>query len=121
MAQEDKVAYRLKLPNELEKVHNVFHVSQLRKYIPDESHVLESEIVELDKTLSYEEKPIKILDHKVRRNTRNKDVKIVKVLWRNQNTEEAATWEAEDTMYLKYPELFQEIGELRGRNFSFEG
>lgn len=119
LARVGKVAYRLDLPNNLERVHNVFHVSQLRRYVPDESHVLEPENVEIDETLSYEEKPVQILDRKVR-STRNKDIRIVKVLWRNQNTEEA-TWEAEDAMRLKYPELFQEVRELRGRNFSFKG
>ncbi|XP_056690057.1 uncharacterized protein, partial [Spinacia oleracea] len=99
-------AYRLAMPTELSKVHDVFHISQLKKYIHDLSHVIEPEIVELDETLTYEEKPIKILDEKVRK-TRNKEVKIVKVLWSNHQTEEA-TWEAADTMRQKYPELFDQ-------------
>ncbi|XP_021752467.1 uncharacterized protein LOC110717973 [Chenopodium quinoa] len=100
-----KVAYRLALPMELSKVHDVFHVSQLRRYIPDKSHVLQPETIELDQSLTYEERPVKILDSKVR-STRNKEVKIVKVLWSNQEYEEA-TWEAEDEMKKKYPELFK--------------
>ena len=107
------------IANELERVHNVFHISQLWKYVHDESHVLELENINLNETLSYEEKSIKILDHKVP-STRNKDIKIVKVLWRNQRTEEA-TWEAEDVMRLKYRELFQEVSELQGRTFLLEG
>ncbi|XP_057247456.1 uncharacterized protein LOC130589859 [Beta vulgaris subsp. vulgaris] len=104
-----KVAYRLALPTELSRVHNVFHISQLRRYIPDKSHVLQPETVQIDENLSYEESPIKILDGKVR-STRNKDVKIVKVLWSNQKSEEA-TWEAEAEMRKKYPELFaKEVG-----------
>ncbi|XP_021765943.1 uncharacterized protein LOC110730449 [Chenopodium quinoa] len=100
-----KVAYRLALPMELSKVHDVFHVSQLRRYVPDKSHVLQPETIELDPSLTYEKRPVKILDSKVR-STRNKKVKIVKVLWSNQEYEEA-TWEAEDEMKKKYPELFK--------------
>ncbi|XP_019103705.1 uncharacterized protein LOC109134418 [Beta vulgaris subsp. vulgaris] len=101
------VAYRLALLTELSHVHNnVFHISQLRRYIPDKSHVLQPEIVQIVENLSYEERPIKILDSKVR-STWKKDVKIVKVLWSNQKSEEA-TWEPEAEMRKKYPELFAE-------------
>ena len=92
---------------DLHRVHNVFHISQLRKYISDKSHVLQPETIELDQSLTFEERPVKILDSKVR-STRTKDVKIVKVLWSNQESEEA-TWEAEDEMRKKYPELFPEV------------
>ncbi|XP_021751363.1 uncharacterized protein LOC110717032 [Chenopodium quinoa] len=102
-----KVAYRLALPMELSKVHDVFHVSQLRRYIPDKSHVLQPETIELDQILTYEERPVKFLDSKVH-STCNKEVKIVKVLWSNQEYEES-TWEAEDEMRKKYPELFKDV------------
>ena len=52
------VAYRLDLPEELSRVHNVFHISMLRKYISDPSHVLESPEIELRDDLSYEEQPM---------------------------------------------------------------
>ena len=52
------VAYRLDLPEELSRVHNVFHISMLRKYIPDPSHVLEAPEIELRDDLSYEEQPV---------------------------------------------------------------
>ncbi|XP_057529736.1 uncharacterized protein LOC130808273 [Amaranthus tricolor] len=61
-----KLAYRLTLPNSLEKVHDVFHVSQLKRYLAAASHVLDLETVELDETLSYTEQPVRILDTKVR-------------------------------------------------------
>ncbi|XP_021743404.1 uncharacterized protein LOC110709490 [Chenopodium quinoa] len=83
-----KVANRLALPMELSKVHDVFHVSQLRRHIPDKSHALQAETIELDQSLTYKERPVKIFDSKVR-STRNKEVKIVKVLWSNQEHEEA--------------------------------
>ncbi|KAL6210832.1 hypothetical protein ACLB2K_016064 [Fragaria x ananassa] len=55
---------RLVLPPELSRIHNVFHVSMLRKYIADPSHVLEEQQISLQKDLSYEEEPVQILDRK---------------------------------------------------------
>ena len=98
------VAYRLALPQELAYVHNVFHVSMLKKYIPDPSHVIEHEPLEVREDLTYEEKPVQILarEEKV---LRNKVIPLVKVLWRNRDVEEA-TWEREEDMMKNYPELF---------------
>ncbi|XP_074299639.1 uncharacterized protein LOC141630783 [Silene latifolia] len=95
---EDKsqVAYRLALPPALDRVRNVFHVSQLRKYISDPSHVLEAEMIELDDALTYVESPMEILDRKVRK-TRHGEIILVKVLWSNHLVEKA-TWEAEENM-----------------------
>ena len=59
-----KVAYKLALPPTLAGVHNVFHVSMLRKYIPDPSHVLNYEPLKIKDNLTYEEVPFQILDHK---------------------------------------------------------
>ena len=58
----EKVAYRLVLPPELSRIHPVFHVSMLRKYIADPSHVLQSYAVELSDDLTYEEFPVAIVD-----------------------------------------------------------
>ncbi|XP_021718623.1 uncharacterized protein LOC110686340 [Chenopodium quinoa] len=102
-----KVAYKLALPMEFEKMHDVFHISQLKKYVPDAKHVLQPKSIQLDETLTYEERPVKILGHKVR-STRNNDVRIVKVLWSNQEYEET-TREAEDDMRNIYLELFNEV------------
>ncbi|KAL5578321.1 hypothetical protein UlMin_020020 [Ulmus minor] len=88
-----KVAYMLDLPAEL-----------VKKYVPDASHVLESEPVEMHEDLSYEERPVQILDRKMK-TLRNKEIPLVKVLWRNHNLEEA-TWEREDVMKSTYPDLF---------------
>ncbi|XP_074293499.1 uncharacterized protein LOC141620559 [Silene latifolia] len=82
--QVGEVAYRLALPPALDRVHNVFYVSQLRKYVSDPSHMLEVENIELDEALTYVEVPKEILDRKVRK-TRNGETTLLKVLWSNQN------------------------------------
>ena len=99
-----KVAYRLALPDRLSGVHPVFHVSMLRKYIPDVSHVLKVDEVELQPNLSYEEVPVRIMDHQVRK-LRTKEIPMVKVMWRHRGREEM-TWEIEADMRAKYPQLF---------------
>ncbi|XP_071905996.1 uncharacterized protein [Coffea arabica] len=97
---------KLKLPASMAKIHDVFHVSMLRKYYPDPSHVLQLEGIEVDETLTYEEGPVKILEREVKE-LRNKRIPLVKVLWKNHGLEEA-TWELEDDMLKKYPDLFSQ-------------
>ena len=99
-----KVAYRLRLPPELTRIHNVFHVSMLRKYIADPSHELRDQLGELKEDLTYEERPVQIVDRKDQV-LRNKVIPLVKVLWMNHGIEEA-TWEHEDQMQTQYPNLF---------------
>ncbi|TYK03724.1 putative Retrotransposon protein [Cucumis melo var. makuwa] len=86
--------HRLQLPVELARIHDVFHVSTLRKYIPDPSHVLQRQLVELREDLSYDEEAVQILDRK-EQVLRNKAIPLVKILWRHHGVEEA-TWEPED-------------------------
>ena len=100
------IAYILDLPSELSKVHNVFHVSMLRKYIPDPSHVLRDQPVELKDNLTYKEQPMQIVDRK-EQILRNKVIPLVKVLWGNHERE-AATWEPEAQMHRQYPQLFSD-------------
>ncbi|KAA0032712.1 ty3-gypsy retrotransposon protein [Cucumis melo var. makuwa] len=90
------VAYRSALPPSLSAVHDVFHVSMLRKYVVDPTHVVDFEPLQLSGNLSYEEQPIKILAREVKR-LRNRGIALVKVLWRNHEVEEA-TWEREEDM-----------------------
>ena len=99
-----KVAYELALPPNLQHIHNVFHVSMLKRYHSDASHIIGYEAVEIQPDLSYEEKPVTILDRK-EQVLRNKTIPLVRVLWRNQKIEES-TWEPEKDMREKYPHLF---------------
>ena len=99
-----KVAYELALPPYMEHIHNVFHVSMLKKYNPDSRHVIEYEPIELQAYLSYVESLIEILEER-EKVLRNKVVKLVRVLWRNPKVEES-TWELESDMREKYPRLF---------------
>ena len=99
-----EVEYRLRLPPELASIHDVFHVSILRKYIADPSHVLRDQLVELKEDMTYEERPVQIVDRKDQV-LRNKVIPLVKVLRMNHGREEA-TWEREDQMQTQYPHLF---------------
>ncbi|KAL5545238.1 hypothetical protein UlMin_009022 [Ulmus minor] len=98
------LAYRVALPPAMSGIHNVFHVSMLRKYTPDPSHVLSYDTLDLRQDLTFEELPVKILDRE-EKELRRKKIRLVKVLWRNHEVEEA-TWEREDEMRAKYPHLF---------------
>jgi hypothetical protein len=73
------VAYRLTLPPEFVNIHDVFHILMLRKYIPDPSHVIRYELLQLQGDLAYKEVPVKVLDHKVQE-LRTKSIPLVKVL-----------------------------------------
>jgi len=73
------VAYHLALPPILQEIHDVFHVSSLHRYIPDPSHVIRYEPLQLEKNLTYIEEPIKILG-RVERTLRNRTIPFVKVL-----------------------------------------
>jgi hypothetical protein len=73
------VAYRLALPPRLAGIHDVFHVSMLRKYILDPSHVIKYEPLQIQENLTYEEISVKLLDRKVQE-LRTKSIPVVKVL-----------------------------------------
>ncbi|XP_042467297.1 uncharacterized protein LOC122050461 [Zingiber officinale] len=97
------VAYRLALPPSLLGVHDVFHVSMLRRYVPDSTHVLADIPVPVQPDITYEEVPVRILDRKERQ-LRNKTIRLVKVGWQHHSDEEA-TWELEDTIRARYPHV----------------
>ena len=87
-------------------VHEVFHVSMLRKYAPDPTHVVDWGQIEVDTDGTFEEGPVRIVDSRDQV-LRRKIVRLVKVLWRHYGVEEF-TWEHEDTMRATYPFLFRD-------------
>ena len=103
------VAYRLELSPGLEKIHDVFHVSMLKKYMPDPSHILKSLPVQLREDLNFELQPVQILDQQDKV-LRRKIIPMVKVLWRSDRVEEE-TWEPEAALRKQYPLLFSDAGE----------
>ena len=93
------------MPESLSGVHDVFHVSQLKKClrVPEEQIPLEELTVKGD--LTYEEFPVKILET-TERVTRSRVIKMCKVQW-NRYTVDEATWEREDDLRKTYPQLFE--------------
>ena len=88
-------------------VHEVFHVSMLRRYTLDPTHVVDWGEIEVDTYGTFEEGPVCIIDS--RNVLRRKTVRPVRVLWRHRGVEES-TWEREDTMRATYPFLFRDEG-----------
>ena len=86
----------------------MFHVSMLRKYTPDPTHVVDWGEITVDTYGTFMEGPVCIMDS-WDRVLRRKTVQLVKVLWQHRGVEEA-TWEREDTMRATYPFLFEEEG-----------
>jgi hypothetical protein len=121
LARKGEVPYELELPESLSAVHNVFHVSQLKKCHPEMAETplwdtIALEEVQLESDLMYEEKPIRILETS-ERVTRTKMIKFCKVQW-SHHTEEEATWEREDELQEDHPHLFDSQPESRGRDSS---
>ena len=101
-------AYRLALPPSMSGVHEVFHVSMLRKYNPDPAHVVDWGQIEVDTDETFEEGPVCILDSRDQV-LRLKTVRLVRVLWRHCGVEES-TWERKDKMRATYPFFFRDEG-----------
>jgi hypothetical protein len=104
LERKGEVAYRLELPPNLSRVHDVFHVSQVKKClrVPEEQAPLEG--LEVQDDLSYTEHPVKILETS-ERVTRNKKIKMCRVQW-SHHTEDEATWEREDELRKIYTDFF---------------
>ena len=103
LARYEPVAYRVALPPNLSRLHDVFHVSQLKKYQPDPEHVIEYEEIEIRENNTYEVEPERIIDRQEKR-LRNRSIPFVKVVWKGLTPREA-TWEAEEDMLECYPEF----------------
>ena len=102
------VVYRLALPSSLSGVHEVFHVSMLRKYTLDPTHVVDCGEIIVDINGTFDEGPVRIMDSRDQV-LQCKTVRLVKVLWQHRGVEQA-TWEREDTMRDTYLFLFRDEG-----------
>jgi hypothetical protein len=97
------VAYQLELPPHMSAVHDVFHVSQLRKCVRLPTEVLPEPEIGIEPDLSYQQHPVKVLDQK-ERSTRAKSIRMYKVQWSHHSVEEA-TWETEDFLRSRFPDF----------------
>ena len=100
------LAYQLELPGHLAGVHDVFHVSQLKKCLRVPEEQVAPEVLDLQDSFEYLEYPVKILDMPFKE-TRSRKIKFCKVLWSN-HTEREATWEMEDNLRKDFPHLFED-------------
>ncbi|GJY09874.1 putative reverse transcriptase domain-containing protein [Tanacetum coccineum] len=100
-----EIAYKLELPEELSRVHNTFHVSNLKKCHADEPLAVPLDGLHVDDKLHFVEEPVEIVDREVKRLKRSR-IPLVKVRWNSKRGPEF-TWEREDQFRKKYPHLSQ--------------
>jgi hypothetical protein len=99
------VAYRLQLPPQLAAIHDIFHVSQLRKCVKVPTEIINPQTIKIQSDLTYTEHPIRVLDTK-QRSTRRETIKMFKIQW-NHHTEEEATWETKSYLQRNFPDFLQ--------------
>ncbi|KAI3795400.1 hypothetical protein L1987_38052 [Smallanthus sonchifolius] len=99
------VAYQLDLPEGLSGVHNVFHILNLKKSLADESLAVPLEELHIDEQLRFIEEPVEIMDREVK-SLKHSKIPIVRVRWNLKRGPEF-TWEREDQMMRKYPNLYK--------------
>jgi hypothetical protein len=114
LEKRGEVAYQLELPPQLSDVHNVFHVSQMKKCLCVPEEPIPMEDLDAKEDLSYLEHPVRILETS-ERVTRNKKIKMCKVQW-SHHTEDEATWEREEELKAEFPSFFSDPSESQGRD-----
>jgi hypothetical protein len=114
LKKRGEVAYQLKLSPQLSDVHDIFHVSQLKKCLCVPEERLPMEDLDAKEDLSYQEYPIKILET-FERITQNKKIKMCKVQW-SHHTEKEATWEREEELNAEFPSFFSDPSESQGQD-----
>nr|ABA92058.1 retrotransposon protein, putative, Ty3-gypsy subclass [Oryza sativa Japonica Group] len=114
LERRGEVAYQVELPSNMLGIHNVFHVSQLKKCLRVLEEQASPDQIGIQEDLTYVEKPTRILETSKRR-TRNKVIRFCKVQW-SHHSEEEATWEREDELKAAHPHLFASSSESRGRD-----
>nr|GFA73715.1 putative reverse transcriptase domain-containing protein [Tanacetum cinerariifolium] len=102
-----KVAYKLELPEELSRVRNMFHVSNLKKYHADEPLAVPLDGLHFDDKLHFVKEPVEIMDREVKRLKQSR-IPLVKVRWNSKRGPEF-TWERNDQFRKKYPHLLAKI------------
>ncbi|GKB35102.1 hypothetical protein Tco_0880044, partial [Tanacetum coccineum] len=102
-----KVSPRKELPEELSNVHNTFNISNLKKYLSDESLIIPMKELQLDDKLNFVEELVEIMDREVKQLKRSR-IPIVKIRWNSKRGPEF-TWECEDDIRAKYHHLFSNI------------
>ncbi|GJU66873.1 putative reverse transcriptase domain-containing protein [Tanacetum coccineum] len=101
------VAYQLDLPEELNDVHDTFHVSNLKKCLANPTLQVPLDEIQFDAKLNFMEEPVEILEKEFKK-LKHSRIAIVKVRWNSKHGPEF-TWEREDQMKLKYPHLFRDV------------
>jgi hypothetical protein len=114
LERKGEVAYQLELPTRLSDVHNVFHISQLKKCLRVPEEQLPLEELDMQNDLTYTEHPVKTLDT-TERITRSKRIRMCRVQW-SHYAEDEATWEREDELQVEFPQLFASPTESQGRD-----
>jgi hypothetical protein len=114
LEKRGEAAYQLELPPQLSNMHNVFHVSQLKKCLRVPEVQLPMKDLNAKKDLSYQECLVKIFETS-KRVTRKKRIKMCKVQW-SHHTEEEATWEREEELKAEFPSFFFDTFESQGRD-----
>nr|GEV62175.1 putative reverse transcriptase domain-containing protein [Tanacetum cinerariifolium] len=104
LAKVGIIAYILKLPEQLSRVHSMFHVSNLKKCLSDEPLAISLDEVHIDDKLCLVEEPVEVMDHEIKRLKQSR-IPIIKVGWNSRRSSEF-TWEREDQFRKKYPQLF---------------
>ncbi|GKD18101.1 putative reverse transcriptase domain-containing protein, partial [Tanacetum coccineum] len=118
IAKVGTAAYRLKLPEQLSRVHSTFHVLNLKKCLVDEPLAIPLDEIQIDDKLHFIEEPVEIMDREVK-HLKQSHILIVKVRW-NLRRDPEFTWECEDQMQKKYPHLFLILHRGRCYVVSFE-
>jgi hypothetical protein len=103
------VSYMLALPTYM-TVHNVFHVSLLKKYVPDANHVIDWNVIQVEPKGVLQVHPLRILDRK-KKQLQNRAIELLKVQWTWYGPEDT-TWEHEEVMWAEYPHLFENFERL---------
>ncbi|XP_050877586.1 uncharacterized protein LOC127081369 [Lathyrus oleraceus] len=104
MKQVGEVTYKVDLPPILLNLHDLFHVSQLRKDIHDRSHMIQMDDVQVRENLTIETCPLRLEDCKVK-HFKGKEIALMKVVW-GRPTSGSMMWEQESQMKESYPTLF---------------